>query len=127
MTDDDFAEWLQERAGQDPDVTLGELGDAWALLVLAEAFAVSAPADSTPYTTAGSLTAATVRAAMDEMRAQRWPGPPAGYAGGREPFGAVPMPPRHYPEWTVEAGGYRLVIEDGAMAGLVRVDEEEHQ
>ncbi len=29
-----------------------------------------------------------------------------------------PEPPR--PEWTVEADGWRLVIEDGAITGLVR-------
>jgi hypothetical protein len=66
---------------------------------------------------AGTLTQAIVSGALDGLWNKRWPLPPGGYAGGREPFGAVPVVTRP-PEWTVEADGYRLVIKDGAMTGL---------
>jgi hypothetical protein len=67
--------------------------------------------------TAGTLTPAIVSKAIDALWNERWPPPRPGYAGGREPFGTVPVAVRP-PEWTVEADGYRLVVKDGAIVGL---------
>jgi hypothetical protein len=69
---------------------------------------------------AGTLSAEMIARAMDEMwRPVRFR-PIPGYARGLEPFGAVPVdlgPPPH--PWAVEAGGWRLVIERGAIVGLL--------
>lgn len=101
----------------------------WCWLILGEAF----PAgplflDLTPEErerqrqgarSSGYLTRETITRALDEL----WNPPrllaPPGYLGTRQPFGTVPMASRE-PEWTVRAAGWRLVIENGAMTGIVR-------
>lgn len=106
--------------------------DDWPWLILGEAF----PAgplflDLTPeqrerqqraYRSSGYLTRDMITRALDEL----WNPPrvlaPPGYLGARQPFGTVPMPQPREPEWTVRAGGWRLVIQDGAMTGIVRED-----
>ena len=65
----------------------------------------------------GVLTPGIIARALDEMWTPRLPAPPGGYRATREPFGALPVTVKP-PEWAVEAGGYRLVIRDGAMIGL---------
>lgn len=68
----------------------------------------------------GTLSAETIRKAFDDLWNYRPPLPPPGYLGSRKPFGLVPVTVQP-PEWTVEAGGYRLVIEGGAIVGLARI------
>ena len=72
-----------------------------------------------PYSskTGGTLTPAMITRALEEMWHPRVPLPPGGYLGARKPFGAVPVKVAD-PEWTVEAGGYRLIIKGGAIMGL---------
>ena len=79
------------------------------------------PPEPSPYlsASAGTLSAETVRRALDDLWHKRLPDPPAGYRGGREPFGSVRVTIPDAP-WTVEAGGWKLIIRDGAMTGLER-------
>ena len=79
------------------------------------------PEAAGPYSpqAAGTLTPALISRALDELWHKRYPLPPGGYSGARKPYGAVPAEFRD-PEWTVEAGGYRLVIKGGAIVGLER-------
>jgi hypothetical protein len=77
--------------------------------------------DQWPWPTlpAGTLSAETIRRAMDELWRPARFRPVPGYARGQEPFGTVPVdfrPPPH--PWAVEADGWQLVIEDGAITGL---------
>jgi hypothetical protein len=68
----------------------------------------------------GTLTPDMLSRALDELWHPRYPQPPGGYRGVRYPYGSITIPLGRppAPEWTVEAGGYRLVIKDGAMVGL---------
>ena len=70
--------------------------------------------------TGGYLTQEMISAALDEMWYRRIPLAPAGYAV---------LPKSRYrdmmrelvvkdPDWTVQAGGWKLVIEGGAIRGL---------
>ena len=68
---------------------------------------------------AGTLSAELIRKTMDDLMNPRVPLPPVGYLGARKPFGAVRFTVAD-PEWTVEAGGWKLVIRNGAMLGLER-------
>ena len=59
----------------------------------------------------GTLTQSMVSRALDELWAGEPFPPPPGYF-----LRCPPRPPD--PEWTVSAGGYRLIIEHGAIVGL---------
>lgn len=75
-------------------------------------------------TSGGVLTQEILRTALDQLWNPPRPLAPPGYQGGRFPFGAILMTVSE-PEWTVEADGWKLVIRDGAMVGLIRPGYQE--
>jgi hypothetical protein len=66
---------------------------------------------------AGYLTQEIIDQALSAAAKPMYSLPPGGYRGGRVPFGMLPVTTRP-PDWTVEADGYRLIIQNGAMIGL---------